>query len=148
MEPAVLTALSAILGSAVGGSATIATAWLTQRTQGRRERIEAEIRKREQLYVEFIAEGSKLIIEAFDHQLQSPERLTPLYSIVNRIRLRCSDDVLAAADRTSTRIIERYLEPNLSPEEMRQTVLTRTDDPLKDFSEACRHELRMLEHRA
>jgi len=148
LEPAVLTALSAILGSAVGGSATLATAWLTQRTQGRRERVETEIRKREQLYVEFIAESSKLIIEAFEHQLQSPERLTALYSIINRIRLRCSEEVLAAADRTSTRIIERYMGPNLSPEEMRQTVLARTDDPLKDFSEACRHELRMLERRA
>ena len=148
MEPAVLTALSAVLGSAVGGSATFATAWLTQRTQGRREQIETEIRKREQLYVEFIAESSRLIIEAFDHQLQSPERLVALYSIINRIRLRCSEEVLAAADRTSTRIIERYLGPNLSPEEVRQTVLTRTDDPLTDFSEACRHELRMLERRA
>jgi hypothetical protein len=82
MEPAILTALSAILGSAVGGSATLATAWLTQRTQGRRERVETEIRKREQLYVEFIAESSKLF-----------------------------------------------------------------RDPLKDFSEACRNELRMLERR-
>jgi hypothetical protein len=148
LEPAVLTALSAILGSAVGGSASLATAWLTQRTQGRRERIEAEIQKREQLYVEFIAEGSKLIIEAFDHQLQSPERLTPLYSVINRIRLRCSEEILAATERTATRIIEHYLRPNLSPEEMRQTLLARSDDPLKDFSEACRHELRMLEHRA
>lgn len=147
MEPAVLSALSAILGSAVGGSATIATAWLTQRTQGQRERVETEIRKREQLYVEFIAESSKLIIEAFDHQLQSPERLTTLYSVINRIRLRCSDEVLAAADRTATRIVERYLGPNLSPEEIQQTMLARPDDPLKDFGEACRHELRVLERR-
>jgi hypothetical protein len=148
LEPAVLTAVSAILGSAVGGSATLATAWLTQRTQGRRERIEAEIRKREQLYLEFIAEGSKLIIEAFDHQLQSPERLTELYSLINRIRLRCSDEVLAAAERTATRIIERYLAPNLSTEEIRETVLARPEDPLKAFGEACRQELRMLERRS
>jgi hypothetical protein len=36
----------------------------------------------------------------------------------------------------------------LSPEEIRETVLTRTDDPLKDFGEACRNELQMLERRA
>jgi hypothetical protein len=144
LEPAVLTALSAILGSAVGGSATIATAWLTQRTQGRRQRIDAEIRAREQLYVEFIAEGSKILVDALDHQFQSPEPLTPLYSVVNRIRLRGSDDVLAAAERAVTRIIEHCFEPSLSPEEMRQAVLARTDDPLKDFGEACRQELRML----
>ena len=78
LDPAVLTALAAIAGSAVGGSATVATAWLTQRTQGRREHIEAEIRKREGLYAEFISEASKLIVEALDHQLTSPERLFPL----------------------------------------------------------------------
>ena len=145
MEPAVLTALSAILGSAVGGSATIATAWLTQRTQGRRGRIEAEIRKREELYVEFIAEGSKLIVEALSHELKTTERLFPLYSILNRIRLRCSEEVLSAADGSANRIIEQFFKPNLSPEELRQTVLTRPDDPLKEFSEACRRELRMLD---
>ena len=75
MEPAILTALSAILGSAVGGSATLATAWLMQRTQGRRERVETEVRKREQLYVEFIAESSKLFIEGFEHA--APRRCWP-----------------------------------------------------------------------
>ncbi|HVP28921.1 MAG TPA: hypothetical protein VMW35_07140 [Myxococcota bacterium] len=145
MEPAVLSALSAILGSAVGGSATIATAWLTQRTQGRREHIEAEIRKREQLYVEFIAEGSKLIIESLDHPLKNAERLSSLYAVLNRIRLRCSEEVLSAADSTATRIVEQYFRPNLSPEELRETVLARADDPLKDFSEACRRELGMLQ---
>jgi len=148
LDPAALSALAAILGSAVGGSATMATAWLTQRTQGRREHVEAEIRKREQLYVEFITEGAKLTVEALDHQLKGAERLSLLYSIQNRIRLRSSEEVLAAADRTVTRILERYFRPNLSPEELRQTVLDRSDEPLKDFSEACRRELRMLERRA
>lgn len=148
MDPAALTALSAIFGSAVGGSATMATAWLTQRTQGRREHIEAEIRKREQLYVEFITEGAKHTVEALDHQLESPARLSLLYSILSRIRLRCSEDVLSAAEATVTQIVERYFHPNLSPEELRQTVIARAEDPLKNFSEACRRELRLLERQA
>jgi len=148
MDPAALTALSAIFGSAVGGSATMATAWLTQRTQGRREHIQAEIRKREQLYVEFIREGAKLTVEALDHHLESPARLSLLYSILSRIRLRCSEEVLTAAETTVTQILERYFHPNLSPEELRQTVLGRAEDPLKSFSEACRRELRQLERRA
>ena len=148
MDTAVLTALSAILGSVVGGSATIATAWLTQRTQGHREHVQAEIRKREGLYGEFITEGSKLVIEGFTHQLESPERLYPLYAALNRIRLRCSEEVLTVADSTVTRIVERYFRPDLSPEELRQTVLARTDDPLKEFSAACRRELEVLQRRA
>lgn len=145
MDRAVLSALAALLGSLVGASATIATAWLTQRTQGRRASVEIEIRKREALYGEFIAEGSKLLIESIDHKLDDPERLYSLYAVLNRIRLVASDDVLAAADRTTTQIIERFFRPNLSSEEMRQLVLTRPDDPLKEFSEVCRLDLRTLQ---
>jgi len=145
MDRAVLSALAAILGSLVGASATIATAWLTQRTQGRRASVETEIRKREALYGEFIAEGSKLLIESIDHKLDDPERLYSLYAVLNRIRLVAADDVLAAADRTTTQIVERFFRPNLSSEEMRQLVLTRPDDPLKEFSEVCRLELRALQ---
>ncbi|HVN37308.1 MAG TPA: hypothetical protein VMW19_03925 [Myxococcota bacterium] len=147
MDTAVLSALSAILGSAVGGSATFATAWLTQRTEGRRASIEGEIRKREGLYVEFIAEASKLLMEVLDHQFESPQRLYPLYSILNRIRLRSSAEVLAAADDAITEILERCFGPNISPEELRKVVLDRPTDPLKAFSEACRVELRTLERR-
>lgn len=68
-----------------------------------------------------------------------------LYAVLNRIRLVAADDVLAAADRTATQIIERFFRPNLSAEEMRQLVLTRPDDPLKEFSEVCRRELRTLQ---
>lgn len=145
MDRAVLSALAALLGSLVGASATIATAWLTQRTQGRRASVETEIRKREALYGEFIAESSKLVIESIDHKLDDPERLYSLYAVLNRIRLVASDDVLAAADRTATQIIEQFFRPNLSSEEMRQLVLTRPDDPLKEFSEVCRLDLRTLQ---
>jgi hypothetical protein len=145
MDRAVLSALSAILGSLVGASATIATAWLTQRTQGRRSSVEAEISKRERLYGEFIAEGSKLVIESIDRQLDDPERLYSLYAVLNRIRLVASDEVLGAADRTATRIVERFFQPKLSPEEIRQLMLVRPDDPLREFSEVCRLELRTLQ---
>jgi hypothetical protein len=145
MDRAVLSALAALLGSLVGASATIATAWLTQRTQARRSSVETEIRKREVLYGEFIAEGSKLLIESIDHKLDDPERLYSLYAVLNRIRLVASDEVLVAADRTSTQIIERFFRPNLSSEEMRQLVLTRPNDPLQEFSEVCRLELRTLQ---
>src|SRR4030095_14710800 len=118
---------------------------LTQRTQGRRASVESEVRKRESLYVEFIAEASKLLMEGLDHQFESPQRLYPLYSILNRIRLRSSAEVLAAADGTVNEIIEMSFRPNLSPEEIRKLLLERPRDPLKAFSEACRSELRKLE---
>jgi hypothetical protein len=58
-----------VFGSLVGGSASLATAWITQNTLNRRELMGAEIRKREMLYGEFIHECSKLITDSLTHTL-------------------------------------------------------------------------------
>jgi hypothetical protein len=121
MDTAIISALSAVLGSLVGGSATIATAWITQKTQSRRELVGAEIRKRELLYTEFIAECSRLAIDAFEHTLEHPETVLPAYALLNRIRLTSSDAVLAAAEQTVKNIAEQYFAPNMSVEDMRDS---------------------------
>ena len=153
MDPAILSALSAVLGSAVGGSATLATAWITQKTQGRRAVVRAEIRKRETLYGEFIAECSKLSIDALDHKLDNPDKLFQIYALQNRIRLTSSDAVVAAADQTLHRIVKQYFEENITQQQLREELsLSLTDDqlkrgdPLKAFSEICRNELRALQN--
>jgi hypothetical protein len=150
MDPAVVSALSAVLGSVVGGSASIATAWFTQKTQGRREIVRAEIAKREGLYAEFIAECSKLAIESLDHTLDQPETMVRAYALHNRIRLISSDAVVDAATRAIKRILERYFGPNATKEELRTFALSMKDDddPLKVFSEACRAELAELHYSA
>jgi len=149
MDPAILSALAAVLGSAVGGSATLGTAWITQKTQSRRELVGAEIRKRETLYGEFIAECSKLLIDALDHTLDNPDKLFQIYALQNRIRLTSSDAVVAAADQTLQRILKQYFAENITPEALRD-LMTDVDrleglDSLKPFSEACRNELRALQ---
>jgi hypothetical protein len=153
MDPTIVSALSALLGSAVGGSVTLATAWITQRTQSRRQVVGAEIRKREALYGEFIAECSKLLIDALDHTLDGPDKLLQIYALQNRIRLTSSDAVVAAADQTLNRILKQYFEQNITQQQLREELsrsLTddqrKRDDPLKPFSEACRNELRALQN--
>jgi hypothetical protein len=42
--------MSGVLGSLVGGSATVGTTWVTQRTLGKRELLRMEINRREALY--------------------------------------------------------------------------------------------------
>jgi hypothetical protein len=154
MDPAAIGALSAVLGSVVGGSATIVTAWVTQRTQGRRTLIRAEIRKRELLYAEFISECSKAAIDALDHSLDDPAKLFQVYALENRIRLASSDEVVAAADEAVKRIVQQYFAPNLRPDELREFALTqfkmtaRREDPLRPFAEACRRELKDLQRNA
>jgi hypothetical protein len=152
MDPAILSALAAVLGSAVGGSATLGTAWITQKTQSRRELVGAEIRKRETLYGEFIAECSKLAIDALDHKLDSPDKLFQIYALQNRIRLTSSDAVVAAADQTLRRILKQYFAENITHDALRDLTLGFTDfDRLEGLdslnpSVACRKELQALQH--
>jgi hypothetical protein len=141
MDATLVGAMSGVLGSLVGGSATVATAWLTQRTASRRELVQLEFRNREALYGEFIAECSKLLIDAMTHTLEKPETLLNAYALLNRIRLSASPAVLKEAERLAMRITEQYFSNNLSVEAMREIARSEDADPLKDFGEACREDL-------
>ena len=139
--------MSAILGSLVGGSATVATAWVTQRTLSRRELVREELRRRETLYGEFIGESAKVLMDAFTHTLEKPEALLTFYALLSRIRLSASDEVLAEAERLLTRITGQYFSGSLTGEEIRQLAHSEDADPLKAFGEACRVELKSMRRR-
>jgi hypothetical protein len=144
MDAALIGALAAILGSLVGGSASVATAWISQKTRIRHERIDAELRHRETLYGEFIRESSKVVIDSIEHGLEKPETLLSLYELINRIRLSASDAVLAEAEEVLRRVTEQYFSPNLSIAEIRTLVRTGMADPVRPFAEACRNELKSI----
>ena len=147
MDVNLVTAMSGVLGSLVGGSATVATAWITQRTLTRRELNTRDMRQREKLYGDFIAECARLLIDAFTHSLDDPEKLLPLYALTNRIRLTASQPVLSEAERMLTHITDQYFSPNLTVDEMRQLPHATGADPLKAFGEACRAELKSIRAR-
>jgi hypothetical protein len=148
MDTMILTAMSGVLGSLVGGSATVATAWVTQKTLNRRELIQTEIRKREALYGEFIGECAKLLVDAFTHTLDQPEKLLPIYAQINRIRLCASQPVLIEAERVLRRITEQYFLRNLTVEELTRLARSEDADPLKEFGEACRAEIKSMRTQA
>ena len=148
MDTNFITAMSGVLGSLVGGSATVATAWITQKTLTRRELNVRDMRQRERLYSDFIGECAKLLIDAFTHTLEDPEKLLPLYALTNRVRLTASQLVVAEAERLLARITDQYFSRNLTVEEMRQLAHSKDADPLKTFGEACRMELKSIRARA
>jgi len=136
--------MAAVLGSLVGGSATIATTWITQRTSTKRELIRQELRKRETLYGEFITECSRLAIDALVHGIEKPETMWSAYALLNRIRLSASEAVLAEGERVLKEIATQYFSANVSLDEFRSIALSHERDPLKSFGEACRIELKAL----
>ena len=143
MDSGTVTVLSSLV---IGGSATVASAWVTQKTLNKRELIRVEVGKRETLYGEFISECSRLLVDALTHTLEKPETLLNGYALLNRIRLCASAAVLNEAERLFRRITDQYFSQNLSLEHVRDIV--RSDaDPLHAFGEACRTELGAMRSR-
>ena len=94
MNSTVLTAMAAALGSLLGAAASIATTWITQRTQTIRAHSEWKLRERESLYKEFIREASRLAVDALVHSLEQPDQLMVLYGILSCIRLMSGEEVV------------------------------------------------------
>jgi hypothetical protein len=144
VDPSLISAMSGVLGSLIGGSATVATTWVSQRTATSRELVRDEMHKREALYGEFVAECARILMDAFEHSLDKPERLLPAYALINRIRLASSQAVLAEAERLLRRITEQYFSDKLTLDDLRRIATSGDGDPLKAFGEACRAELKSL----
>jgi hypothetical protein len=81
------------------------------------------------------------MVDAIQHNLQDPNNLTPAYAFLSRMRLSSSTNVLAGAEQVMQHIISTYSEPNLTPEEI-QSRAPKREDPLREFSDVCRAELR------
>ncbi len=148
MDLTLVSAMSGVLGSLIGGSATVATTWVSQRTATSRELVRDEMRKREALYGEFVAECARILMDAFGNALDKPDRLLPAYALINRIRLSASQAVLAEAERLLRRITEQYFADKLTLEDLHRLALSEDGDPMKAFGEACRAELKSLRAQA
>jgi hypothetical protein len=141
MDASTSSAVSALMGSVVEAGVSLTTTWIAQRYSTRQERVRERARQRERLYSKFISEAAHLQLDAFGHQLDSAKAVVRIAGLVNRVRLIGGPEVVAAAERCVNEIIESYLSPNLTLEELFERRPWRDRDPLRAFSEACRREI-------
>jgi hypothetical protein len=146
-DTAMLTAISGLLGTLLGGSASVATTWIAHKTMSKRELMREEMRKRETLYGEFIGECAKLLMDSFTHSLEQPETMLAVLALINRIRLCASPAVLQQAERLVRRITDQYLSRNLTLDELRELARSEDADLLREFAETCRAELASIQAR-
>jgi hypothetical protein len=145
MEAAYISALAALAGSAIGGLTTFATSWTTQQAQARAQRVASEKEKREALFGKFLDEAAKLYSDAMQNKREdAPALMIGIYALTNRIRLSSSVRVVERADAIAQIIMDTYLSPNMTVEEVRNKWIEQHIDPLRDFSEACREELQIF----
>ena len=112
-----------------------------QLRRNKRESRAARLHERECLSGEFIKEASHLVVDALAHSLERPEAFVTLYGILGRIRLTCGERILAEAETCCRRIVELYLKPNMTVEQIRASFEADEFDPLKAFSTVCREDL-------
>lgn len=148
MDNTLTSVLAALGGSIVGASTPVLSNFVLQRSQTQRELTNREIAQREELYAEFIQQGTTCYAKALGQSLEKIDDIVAMYALVNRIRLFSSESVLEAAEAFVKKLIERYGEHNMTIEELKTVALEKHADPLNDFALKCRSELRLVYERA
>jgi hypothetical protein len=144
IQPALITAIAAIAGSIVGGLASFATTYFTRRNQAHRDFLSRDVAHREELYSQFIKEATNLFVDSLDRTLDKPASLIGMFSLIGRIRLVGSDKVLAAAEKVAEIIIDSYNRPPRTFDDAYKVIRDDHVDPLKEFTEACREERKVM----
>jgi hypothetical protein len=145
MDSSIVTALSAILGTTVGGLITFLTTLFNQRYTMRRDILAKDLANREQLYSEFLKEVGNLYFDSINRTLDDVTQqgsLITMYSLIGRIRMISSDAVLASAEKVAEDVVESYKRPPMTFQEFQQ--LWGASDPWHEFTDACRNERRSM----
>ena len=143
-QSAVLTGLAAVAGSAVGGLASFATTFFAQRHQAQSDLLARDLASREELYSQFIKEATTLYIDSLDKTLDDPVSLIGMYSLVGRMRLIAGGEVLSAAEKIADSIVHSYSDPPVTFVDVYKLAREGRVDPVKEFTEACREERRLM----
>jgi hypothetical protein len=142
MDNTLTSVLAALSGSIIGASTPVLSNFVLQRSVAQRELTNREIAQREELYSEFIRQGTGCYAKALSQSLGNIDEIVAMYALVNRIRLFASRSVLEAAEAFVKKLVERYGEENMTIEQIKSVALEQHADPLNDFALRCRSELR------
>jgi hypothetical protein len=142
MDAALVSAISALAGSVIGGLTTGFTTLLSQRSQARAGQIAHDLARREDLIRDFIVAASKTYGDAIVNDEPKMPELIDLYAMVSRMRVLAMPRSVACADVVMGSILETYSAPNRTIADLRELVKDGGRvDPLRDFAEAAREEL-------
>ena len=144
MNPAYISAISALLGSTIGGLTSFFSTWLGQNVQMRAQLLLNDKTLRQQLYRDFVNAASSLFVESLMCDTPDPGKLVELYAMVSRMRVISLPEVSEEAEQVVRMIFETYTKPNKGIADIRTMVDQEDFDPMRKFAEVCRVELESL----
>jgi hypothetical protein len=142
MDPAYFSAFAALAGSMIGGLTSLTASWLTQHVQFSAQQRASDLKRRQELYNNFIEEASRWYADAFVHNEAEVANLVNHYALVSRMRVLSSPRIVKNADRVVRVIIQTYLAPNKTFRDVEEILDNDAMNPLREFSNACREEMR------
>ena len=95
-----------------------------------------------------LCKASKLYVDALIHDQAENPPFISLYASINKMRVVSNPGIAERADKVVRMIVDTYVLPNKSFQEVRAMMESGALDPLRDFSEACHEELSLLSSRA
>jgi hypothetical protein len=141
---AIAPAAAALAGSVVGGLTSLGAAWLTQVRQAENERRIQDKNQRNELYGNFIQEASTLYAHALRNTEANVPGIVTLFALIGQMRVHSSPRIVGEAEAVMRVIVDTYFEPNREFMELHGLVASAAIDPLRNFAEAARDELRNL----
>jgi hypothetical protein len=142
MDPAYVSGVAALAGSAIGGLTSLGASWLTQRVQVSAQQLAHDVSRREDVYNDFIDEASSSYADALERTEVDAAKIVRLYALVSRMRMIAAREVVEKADTVMRTIMDTYRGPNRTIYDEADNIRNGRLDPLLDFSEACRDEFR------
>lgn len=136
--------LAALLGAVIGGLLSVLASWLAQRIQARGQWLAQEIRRRQDLYGEFLDTAVRGYADALLRQEPDGAMLAKLYAEMGRMRLHSSPEVIHEGLVISHRILEAYADPDRTILEIRDLLAHDSLKLFEAFGDACRAELDAL----
>jgi hypothetical protein len=129
----------------VGGLTTGFTTWMSGRSQARAGHLVADLARRQDLFREFIVAVSKTYAEALVSAEPNIQEAVALWAMVSRMRVLCAPDTTASAERVMRQTMDTFFAPPKTHLELHDLIKNGVEiDPLQEFSEAAREELRAL----
>ena len=147
MNTAIISALSGLIGAAIGGGTSAATSMFSERVRDQRNAASVSSRRRQRLYNKFIAASAQHLADALGHERDDPGALMELYALVAKIRLISPRSVVAAAEAATIVVQKTYEAPNRTLRQINIFSASGNVDPLLAFSEACRKDLGITRER-
>ena len=146
MDVAYVSALSALLGSVVGGLISGISTWNSQRLLAKSALIGQDRLRHHDLYRDFIVQASRVYVDALMHDEPQIPDLVGLYALISRMRILSSPRLVACAEQIANAATDYYFVPNKTIAEIHEMIKQGADfDPMKEFSHIAREELQLTD---